>query len=109
APPEQHDKFAREPYRRVGRTGENGSRSQDGSRPDQCPFVNTAVSADQDIVFNYDRGSIDRLQHSSDLGSSAQMNTLADLRTGAYQGVRIDHGAFVNVCTNVDEHRRHTD
>ena len=39
----------------------------------------------------------------------AQVDTLAYLRTGTYQCVGVDHGAFVYVRADVDEHWRHAD
>ena len=37
------------------------------------------------------------------------MHPLADLGAGADQGVRVDHGAFVHIGADVDEHGGHAD
>src|SRR5205807_3211561 len=77
--------------------------------PHQRAFKDAAIAADEDIVFDDDRSGVHRLKHTPDLGSGAQVDALSDLRAGANQGVRIDHGAFVDVGSDVDEHRRHAD
>src|SRR5512135_1995828 len=62
-------------------TGKNSTCSQDRSLAHQCPFVDAAITPDEDIVFHdYGQGS-HRLEDTSDLAAGAQVHALADLGT----------------------------
>ena len=41
--------------------------------------------------------------HASDLRGGAYVDTLADLRTRADQGVGVDHRAFIDIGADVDD------
>ena len=55
------------------------------------------------------RRGIDGFKHASNLRCGAQMNSLPNLRARADQGMGVDHRAFIHVCADIDEHRRHAD
>ena len=63
---------------------------------DQRAFIDSAVTSNQDVILDDDRGSVDRLQHPSDLCGCAQVNAFANLRAGANQCVGVDHRAFID-------------
>ena len=87
--------------------GEDGSGGKHGAFADDGAFVDAAVAADEHVVFDHDRAGVDRLEHAADLCCRAEVNPLADLRAGTHEGVRIDHGAFVDLGAGIDVHGRH--
>src|SRR5262249_55573929 len=66
-------------------------------------------AAHQYVIFDDHRRRIDRLQHSANLRSCAQMHALTHLRARPDEGMGIDHGALIHIRTYVDKHRRHAD
>src|ERR1019366_4331347 len=76
---------------------------------DQRAFVDSAIAADQYVVFNDHRGGVNGFEHASYLCGGAQVYALAYLRARAYQSVRVDHRAFIYISAYVDEHGRHAD
>ena len=89
--------------------GEDGSGGEDGALTDDGALVNAAIAADEDIVLKDDRIGVDGFEDAADLGCSAQVDTLADLRAATDEGVGVDHGAFIDVGADVDIHGRHAD
>ena len=81
---------------------------EDGARGEDCPgaddgsFVDSAVSANEDVVFNDHGAGVDGLEYAADLGGSAKVNALANLGAGSDKGVRIDHRSLVDPGAGVD-------
>ena len=80
---------------------------ENGALLDHGAFVDAAIAADENIVFHNDGNGADGFENAADLRSSGDVTVLADLRAAANQGVRIDHGAIVNISADVDVHGRH--
>ena len=51
------------------------------------PFIDTAIAANEDIVFDYDRIGVDGLQDATDLRGGAEVHALAHLRARTDQRV----------------------
>src|SRR6266446_9664912 len=83
------------------RSGEDDARANDGAGANDGSFVNAAVAADYDVILDDDRHVADWLQHTADLRGRGEMYALADLRTGADQGMRVDHRLLVDVGADV--------
>src|SRR5262249_2407664 len=88
----------------INRSGarEYGSCPEYGTGSDQRTFIDSAVPAHQDVIFDDHRRGIYRLQHSADLRRCAQVHAFAHLGTRSHQGVRVDHRAFVDVGAHID-------
>src|SRR6185437_14578109 len=89
--------------------GEEGSGGQDRAGVNDGTFVYAAIAADEDVVLDDDGAGVDGLEDSADLGGGAEVDALADLRTGADESVGIHHGAFIHPGAGVDVHGRHAD
>src|SRR6185436_11654838 len=72
-------------------------------------FVDAAVAADEDVVFDDDGARVHRLEHATDLRSRADVHALTHLGARANEGMRIDHRLGADIRADVDEHRRHAD
>ena len=70
-------------------------------------FIDTAVAADQHVVFDDDGQRSDRFQNSADLRGRRDVASGADLGAASDQRVRIDHRAVAYICADIDIHRRH--
>src|SRR5262249_13451702 len=70
-------------------------------------LIDSAVTTNQDIIFNDDRQRTNRFKNPSDLATRAEMHALPDLSAGPNQGMRIHHSFVVNVSTHVEVGRRH--
>src|SRR5262249_26591437 len=88
---------------------QNNAGTEYRPRPHHCALIDTAIAADQHVVFNDDRGGVDRFEHATDLRRRAEMDARADLSTGTDEGMRVDHRAGSDVGADVDIHRRHAD
>jgi EcsC protein family len=51
-----------------------------GASPHQSTFIDSAVAAHQNVIFNDNRRRVDRLENAADLCRGAKMHALADLR-----------------------------
>jgi len=93
----------------VHRSGavQNRAAAEHGAALDDRAFVDSAITADQYVVFYDDRQSADRFEHSADLRSRRDVAVAPDLRATADEGVRIDHRAIGYVASYIDIHRRH--
>jgi hypothetical protein len=92
-----------------GAAGEDGPRGKDSALPHNGALVDAAIAADKDVVFNDDGAGVDGLEHAADLRRGAEVNALANLRAGADERMRIDHGALIDPCAGVDVHGWHAD
>src|SRR6185436_16092932 len=88
-------------------SGEHDTGGKDGARANHGALIHTAITANEHVIFDDDRGGVHWLEHAADLRAGAQMYALADLRAGADERVRVDHGAAPDVRSDVDVHRRH--
>src|SRR5438270_9401277 len=59
------------------RSSEDNAGADHGSAAHDRPFVNAAVAADDDVVFDDDRQAADRLEHSADLRRRRKMHALS--------------------------------
>jgi hypothetical protein len=89
--------------------GEDGSSGENCAFADDGALVNASVAANEDVVFNDDGTGVDGLEDATDLCCSTEMDTFADLRAGANEGVGIDKCAFIDVSADVDVHGRDAD
>ncbi len=72
-------------------------------------FVDAAVAADQDVVFDdHGRGS-HGLQHASELGGGGEVDVLAHLGAAPHESMGIDQRAISHPGADVDVHGRHAD
>src|SRR5690606_34479054 len=65
-------------------------------------FYNNTAAAYKATVFDNDRAGLQRLQHTTDTYSSAQVHPLTDLGTTPYRGPGIDHSSFVYISADID-------
>ena len=86
---------------------ENDARANHGAAADDSAFVDPAIPADNDVVFDYDRRGVHGLEDSAKLRRRAQVDPLADLGTGADQSVRVDHRTRAHVRSDIYVHGRH--
>ena len=69
----------------------------------QCTVENTSLScADEAVIFNNGRVSLQRLQHAADTHATGKVDVFTNLRTGTDGRPGINHGAFINICADVD-------
>src|SRR5262249_54966815 len=66
-----------------------------------------AVAADQYVVFYNYRQRSNRFQNAADLAGGAEVDTFANLCAGTNQRVGVNHGSFIDISTDVHEHRWH--
>ncbi len=56
--------------------GEDGARREHSAGANDGAFVDAAVAADEDVVFNHDGTGVDGLENAADLGGGAEVNAL---------------------------------
>ena len=78
----------------------------DGTFFDNHPFNHFRACADEAVIFNNGRVSLQRLQHAADTHATGKVDVFTNLRTGTDGRPGINHGAFINICADVDV-RRH--
>jgi len=88
---------------------EDRSRAKNSTALHDGTFINAGISAHQDFVFDNHRQRADRLKDAADLGACGNVAVAADLGATPNERMRIDHRAFTNVSTDIDEHRWHAD
>ena len=86
---------------------ENNSGSDHRPPAHNGPFIDPAISADDDIVFHHDGRCVHRLEDAPKLRCRAEVDPLADLGTRADQGVRVDHRTRSDVRADVYVHGWH--
>ena len=59
------------------------------------------------MVFHNDRRRLQRFQHASDLHPCGKVYPFADLRTGAHEYVRVNHGPLIHKDADIHIRRRH--
>ena len=94
-------------HRRTAR--ENHTCPQHRLRAHHRALVHAAIPADDHIVLDNDWRGVNGFEHTADLCRRAEMHPLADLRTRADEGVRIDHRAATDIRPDIDVHGRHAD
>jgi len=72
------------------------------------PFNDFGSSADEAIIFDDGWIGLQGFKHTTNANAPGQMNMLPDLGTRPDRCPRVDHGAFIDISTNVDK-RRHQD
>src|SRR6185437_2451931 len=100
------DAFVHEVEHRRG-ARQNDTGREHCARADHGTLIHAAIAPDERIVLDDDRRRIHRLEHAANLGTSAQMDAFADLRTRYHQRVRIHHAAGTDPRADIDVHGRH--
>ena len=81
----------------------DGTGAENGSRTNAHTFDDDATRTDKRTVFDDNGRGLRRLEYAADAHAAGKVHVLADLRARSDGGPGIDHRAFVDVRSDVDE------
>ena len=94
--------FARVAHDDLGRLGDKDPHRHDAAFADDHAFDDFAARADEAIVADDRRVGLHRFEHAPNARAGRYVAIFADLGAAADRGPSIDHGARINISTNID-------